>query len=125
MLRFVLPDGAFVAISPSFLSTVVAAVVIAHARASPAPPTPSARPTGRAGVALRWHHGLPTRPRLVVLDQGGGIFRLSPRSEHAREWLTANADGKRDGTAIVVTRKQAVRLIGAMRGAGLRVAGVF
>jgi hypothetical protein len=63
-------------------------------------------------------------PDIVALDQDG-VFRLSPRSERARDWLAANAGGKRDGASIVVSRQLAVRLIGAMQGAGLRVAGVF
>ena len=63
-------------------------------------------------------------PDIIVLEQDG-VFRLSPRSARARVWLAANATGKRDGVGVVVSRQQAVRLIGEMRGAGLRVAGVF
>jgi hypothetical protein len=48
---------------------------------------------------------------------GSGFF--------SRDWPAANADGKRDGASIVVSRQQAVRLIGAMQSTGLRVAGVF
>jgi hypothetical protein len=64
-------------------------------------------------------------PDVVALEQNGS-FRLSPRSDRARDWLSANArNGKRDGTGVVVSRQRAVRLIGEMRGAGLRVAGVY
>jgi hypothetical protein len=34
-------------------------------------------------------------------------------------------DGKRGSAQVVVSRQQAVRLIGEMQGAGLRVAGVY
>jgi hypothetical protein len=65
-------------------------------------------------------------PDLVALNQGGGIFRLSPRSERARDWLAANVKiGKRDGTSVLVTRQQALPLLAAMIEAGLRVAGVY
>ena len=63
-------------------------------------------------------------PDIIALEQDG-TFRLSPRSERARDWLAANADGTRDGASVLVPRAQAVRLIGAMQGAGLRVAGVY
>jgi hypothetical protein len=64
-------------------------------------------------------------PDIIALEQAG-VFRLSPRSDRAREWLAANArNGTRDGACVLVSRRQAVRLIGAMQGAGLRVAGVF
>ena len=63
-------------------------------------------------------------PDIIALEQDG-TFRLSPRSERARDWLAANVDGTRDGACVLVPRAQAVRLIGAMQGAGLRVAGVY
>jgi hypothetical protein len=64
-------------------------------------------------------------PDITALDQGG-VFRLSPRSNRARDWMAANVrNGKQDGVGVVVSRQQAARLIGAMQGAGLRVAAVY
>jgi hypothetical protein len=40
--------------------------------------------------------------------------------------MAANVrNGKQDGVGVVVSRQQAARLIGAMQGAGLRVAAVY
>jgi hypothetical protein len=64
-------------------------------------------------------------PDIIALDQGG-VFRLSPRSHRARDWLAANARiGRRDGACVLVTRAHAVKLMGVMMSAGLRVAGVY
>ena len=64
-------------------------------------------------------------PDLVVLEQSG-TYRLSPSSARARDWLAANAKhAKRDGAVVLVTRQEAVQMIGQMRGAGMRVVGVF
>jgi hypothetical protein len=64
-------------------------------------------------------------PDIIALEQARRV-PLSPRSDRARECLAANArNGKRDGACVLVSRQQAVRLIGALKGAGLRVAGVY
>jgi hypothetical protein len=42
-------------------------------------------------------------PDIIALEQDG-TFCLSPPSERAREWLAANADGKRDGACVLVPR---------------------
>jgi hypothetical protein len=85
-------------------------------------------PPGAACRRAVGHHGLhgrPPRPDIIALEHKGR-FRLSPRSDRARDWLPANAakNGGRDG-ACVVSRQRAARLIGEMRGAGLRAAGVY
>jgi hypothetical protein len=64
-------------------------------------------------------------PDITALDQGG-VFRLSPRSDRTHNWLAANVRNcKREGVGAVISQQPAVRLIGAMQGAGPRVAGVY
>lgn len=45
-------------------------------------------------------------PDITALDQGG-VFRLTPRSDRARDWLAANVRvGKQDGVGVVVSQRQ-------------------